>query len=108
MTWTTEQALNHPSVVRSEETASGYSFWLAGISTEITVTLTPNLNRGGYDFHLSHLIKTPVQLDRYCPSRPWGDSKGYALRQAVMAIADYHRSALESGHTPQENWLFPN
>lgn len=108
MSWTIEEALQDDAIERTEIKNDGYSFWLKGIQTEIRVVISVNPARGGFNFRLSHYIHTPTQLDPYHPSRPWGDSQAYALHQAVAAITEYYREAVEKGHQPSDEWLIPD
>ena len=108
MAWTIAAALEDEAIERTEKTDKGYSFWLKGIPTEISILLSINPDRGGYNFHLSHFIHTPRQIGEYRPSRPWGDDEAYALRLAVTAITQYYRDAVNAGMTPSSGWLIEN
>ncbi|HZX18600.1 MAG TPA: hypothetical protein VFF22_17245 [Pseudomonas sp.] len=108
MPWTIENALNDDAIERTEETPTGYSFWLKGIPTEIRVVLAVNPTNCGFNFYLSHYIHTPTQAGKYCPSRPWGDYEAYALHLAVTAITQHYKEAITAGHKPNENWLIAN
>lgn len=108
MAWTIDEAFNDEAIERSEKTESGYSFWLKGIPVEVSVVLSVNPNRGGYNFHLSHFIKTPSQIGPYRPSRPWGDDEAYSLHLAITAITQYYSQAVKEGHSPSVEWLVPN
>jgi len=108
MTWTIEAALNDDAIKKSEKTNEGYSFWLNGIDTEISVILSVNPLRGGYNFHLSHYINTPSQISAYIPSRPWGDDEAYALHLAITAITQYYNQSLKDGESPSSDWLMPS
>jgi len=108
MAWTIDDALTDKSIDRTEKTARGYSFWLKGIPTEIQVVLSVNPADGGYNFHLSHLIKTPDQIGSYNPGRPWGDYEAYALHLAVSAITRDYNIAVGKGRKPIPEWLIPN
>lgn len=108
MAWTIESALDDQSIERTEKTLRGYSFWLKGIPTEIQVVLYVNPAKGGYNYHLSHLIKTPEQAGKYSPSRPWGDDEAYALYSAVSAITQHYSIAVEHGRVPGPEWLIKN
>ena len=105
MPWTIDEALNDEAIERIERTNSGYSFWLKGIPIEVSVVLSINPVRGGYNFNLSHFIKTPSQAGPYRPGRPWGDDEAYALHLAVTAITQYYNQAVKEGHSPSEEWL---
>jgi len=108
MTWTIDAALEDQAIERTQQTEEGYSFWLKGISTEIRVILSFNPVRGGFNFHLSHFIRTPNQIGRYTPGRPWGDDEGYALHLAVTAITQYYGEAVKAGINPSPDWLIEN
>jgi hypothetical protein len=108
MAWTIDAALTDESIDRAEKTVRGYSFWLKGIPTEIQVALSVNPAEGGFNFHLSHVIKTPDQITPYTPGRPWGDYEAYALRLAVSAITQQYNIAVRKGRVPASEWLIPN
>ncbi len=104
--WTIEGVFEDEAIENYIRTSSNkFSFWLKGLPTKITVLLTPQLNTHGYDYHLSHFIKTPEQMSYYRPSNRAGDYFEYALHQAVTAITMYYQAAVDAGHTPQEAWL---
>jgi hypothetical protein len=108
MSWTIETALSGAAVEKSRATQSGYSFWLKGLPTEIQVVLSVNGERGGFNFHTSHVIKTPKQAGPYHTSRPWGDDAAYALHQAVTSITQHYEEAIKAGLPPDAKWLLPN
>jgi len=108
MPWTIDKALKDEAIERTEITNKGYSFWLKGIPTQIHVILSVNPAQGGFNFHLSHFIRTPKQADPYCPSRPWGDDEAYALHMAVTSITQYYREAVNAGISPSSEWLIQN
>jgi hypothetical protein len=95
-------------VARLEATPLGYSFWLKGTPTEIRVVLSVNGEQGGFNFHTSHVIKTPKQLEPYYPNRRWGDDAGYALHLAVTSLSRNYAEAVGAGLTPAKDWLIPN
>lgn len=103
-----EEALQDSAIEKTEKTNEGYSFWLKGIPVEISVMLSINPLRGGFNFKLSHYIKTPSQIGPYRPSRPWGDSKDYALNLAISAITQYYKEAIKEGYVPSNEWLHPS
>jgi len=107
MGWTIEEALKDDAIEKTETNWEGWSFWLKGIPTEITVILSVNPG-GGYNYSLSHAIKTPSQLGPYHSSRPWGDDQSYALHQAVSSITEYYRQGVKDGHSPSDKWLISN
>lgn len=84
-----------------------YTFRLRGIPTDVKVGLMPNTIIGGYDFWLSHYIRIPGALSVYTPSRMWGDTPEYAMRQAVTALTHLFGSAVRQGGTPNASWLIP-
>lgn len=97
-----------PGIEKYKATQIGYSFWLKGISTEIKVVLSVNGEQGGFNFHTSHVIKTPKQIGSYHTSRPWGDDAGYALLLAVTSITQYYEEAVKDGLQPDAAWLIKN
>lgn len=103
-----EHLLAQPGLAKFEPTLNGYSFWLTGIPVEIKIVLSVNGDRGGFNFHTSHVIKTPKQTGPYHPSRPWGDDAGYALHQAVTSITQHYDDATKAGLKPEAAWLIPN
>lgn len=100
--------LAQPGLEKLNATQTGYSFWLKDIPIEIKVVLSVNGERGGFNFHTSHVIKTPKQLGPYHTSRPWGDDAGYALHQAVTSITQYYNEAINAGLQPNAEWLIAN
>ena len=76
MPWRIDEALRDDAIERTEKTNEGFSFWLKGIPTRVSVVLSVNPLRGGFNFMQSHHIKTPSQSGHYRHSRPWGDSDG--------------------------------
>ncbi|MGA4606706.1 hypothetical protein [Pseudoalteromonas maricaloris] len=108
MAWTIQEALKDESIEKTEVTGEGYSFWLKGISTEISVVLSVNPINQGFNFKLSHYIKAPTQIYKYTPSRPWGDDEAYALHLAITAITKHYKDAVREGHSPSTSWLIPN
>jgi hypothetical protein len=104
-----EDAFQRDAVTRWKKLdAATYIFALKNIPTDIRVVLTPNRDRKGFNFHLSHVIHTPAQIGPYYPGIPWGDDLPYALSQAVSAITMFYDTAVEKGHKPSMEWLVPN
>jgi|GEM_PF-1235057 len=85
-----------------------YRVKLKGISTEVTVSLRPDLERGGFSYRQSHYMKTPMQPQMYVPGVPWGDNLGYALTKFIGALQSDYNIAISAGHTPSTTWLVPN
>ncbi|MCA4963571.1 hypothetical protein [Pseudomonas sp. Y24-6] len=108
MPWTIESALDNECLEHTEKTLRGYSFWLKGIPTEIQVVLYVNAQKGGFNFHLSHLIYTPEQANVYQPSQLRGDYEAYALHSAISAVTDFYSIAVKAGHVPCKSWLLEN
>ena len=104
---TVEHMLAQQGIETFKATQSGYSFWLKGIPVEIKIVLSANGERGGFNFHTSHSIKTPKQLGPYHPSRPWGDDAGYALFLAVTSFTQHYGEATQAGLQPEASWLIP-
>ena len=108
MAWTIESALEDEALEKTEKTYEGYSIWLKDIPVEISIVLSVNPSRGGFDFRISHYIRTPTQIGPYIPSRPWGDDEAYALHLAVSTITQYYKDATKKGHVPSQSWLTQN
>lgn len=108
MAWTIDSALNNDELEKVEKTEDGFSIWVKGISVEIKIIISVNGARGGFNYHLSHLIKTPEQIGPYRSSIPWGDDIAYTLHKAVTAITDYYKEAVRAGHKPSSTWLVKN
>lgn len=100
--------LAQPGVEKFHATSSGYSFWLKGIPTEIKIMLSVNGERGGFNFHTSHVIQTPKQLGAYRTSSPWSDNASYALHLAVTTLTQGYGEAINAGLQPDAAWLVPN
>lgn len=108
MAWTIEDALNDESLDDVERTQRGYSFRLKGISTTIHVVLYVNAQKGGFNFHLSHLIKAPGQATVYTPNGLRGEYEAYTLHSAISALTSFYSVAVKEGHEPSESWLVEN
>jgi len=85
-----------------------FYIFLGSLKTEISITLSYDDQRIGINFELSHVIKTPIQIGPYRPSRPWGDDPGYALFLAITSLTQYYDDAIKNKHMPEENWLIRN
>lgn len=80
-----------------------------GVNVRFRIYEGPIATPDRYWFELSHWIKTPTQLGPYTPSRPYCDSIDSAEHRAVFTtIVEYHRQAVDAGHTPDDSWLVPN
>jgi hypothetical protein len=91
-----------------KKTIDGYSIWLNGIDKEIKIQLTYNEECGGFDFFLSHAIKTPEQSGPYLTSRPWAKEFEHALERAVFTITHHYKMAVKKGHQVTDEWLVEN
>jgi len=107
MTWTIDTALQDDAIERFEKTFDGFSIWLKDIPVEIKISLSVNGIQGGFNYIISHAIKTPEQAGPYRSDRPWGDYDAYALHMAVASVADPYNSAVKNGYQPAANWLIP-
>lgn len=106
--WTIDGVFENEAIEHYEPIQSGYAFRLKGMSTVVTVTLTPNAETGWVDYKLSHYIKTPEQMSKYVPSRQSGDYLEYALQRGVTTITDFYKIAVRNGHIPEDSWLIAN
>jgi CxxC motif-containing protein len=101
--WTMQEALNHTLITFVRRESNTFVVLLGNLKTEISITLE---HEGDYvNFVLSHVIKTPVQIGPYRTSRPYNDTPGSALHQAITSLTQYYEMAVGEGHQPQESWL---
>ena len=107
MAWTIDTALQDDAIERFEKTFDGFSIWLKDIPVEIKIYLSVNGIQSGFNYIISHAIKTPEQAGPYRSDCPWGDYDAYALHKAVASVADHYNSAVKKGYKPAANWLIP-
>jgi hypothetical protein len=62
---------------------SEHQFLIGRLRQRITVRLYQSLERDWVEFEQSHFINTPLQIDAYRTSAPYGDDEDDALRLAV-------------------------
>lgn len=94
---------------RARRFLSEYQFSLGQLQQVITVRLYQSLDRNWVEFEQSHFINTPLQIDAYRTSSPYGDDEDDALRLAVdFCLAQWYEQAVREGHQPDESWLVPN
>ena len=109
MDYTIESAMANEHIHSVERRVfSVYTFKVGVLSPTITIRTYKEENGSGYLFEMSHTIHTPEQIDPYRPGRPWGDYEGYAVQQAITAITDFYRIAVDKGHKPNDGWLVKN
>ncbi|MFJ1470124.1 hypothetical protein [Massilia orientalis] len=103
--WTMAAALKDELITGSRRVKDTFYVRVGSLKTEISISL----RRGefGIEFSQSHVIKTPMQIDGYRTSRPWNDTPGSALRQAITGLTQYYNAATRAGHVPDESWLIP-
>jgi len=58
-----------------------------------------------YTYTVSHHIHTPIQLDPYHPSTPFGDDEVWVTRRAVTDIMRFYSDAIKAGHNPSAAWF---
>jgi hypothetical protein len=88
---------------------SEYQFFVGELPQMITVRFYQSLDRNWIEFEQSHFINTPLQIDAYRTSAPYGDDQDDALRLAVgFCLVQWYEQAIREGHQPDESWLVPN
>jgi hypothetical protein len=88
---------------------SEHQFLIGTLRQRITVRLYQSLERDCVEFEQSHFINTPLQIDAYRTSTPYGDDEDDALRLAVgFCLVQWYEQAVREGHQPDESWLVPN
>jgi hypothetical protein len=88
---------------------SEYQFFVGELPQMITVRFYQPLDRNWIEFEQSHFINTPLQIDAYRTSAPYGDDQDDALRLAVgFCLVQWYEQAIREGHQPDESWLVPN
>jgi hypothetical protein len=104
--WTLESALaRHELVTFLRRKRNTFFIRIGSLKTEIAISL--RRERDGIGFTQSHVIKTPRQISPYRTSRPWGDTPGYALLQAITGLTQHYDDAIRNGLPPEEGWLVP-
>ena len=88
---------------------SEYQFFVGELPQMVTVRFYQSLDRNEIEFEQSHFINTPLQIDAYRTSAPYGDDPDDALRLAVgFCLVQWYEQAIREGHQPDESWLVPN
>lgn len=110
MDYTLESALANENIHSVERRVfSTYAFRVGQLSPKITIrTYKESETSGHFLFEMSHIIHTPEQETPYSPERRWGEYEGYAVQQAITAITDFYRIAVNKGHKPSDSWLIEN
>lgn len=103
--WSIDEALKHQYVTASRRDSNDFYIKLGALKTEIRIHL--KVSEFGIEFEQSHVIKTPSQLGAYRTSRPWNDTPGSALRQAITGLTQYYEAEVNKGTSPSEDWLVP-
>ena len=89
-----------------------YSFRLREIhqiEIQIKIWKTKDSYGGSYFmFDQSHYLHTPVQIDAYRTSVPFGETEEHALRRALDTFKDFIPAAIAKGYTPSAEWLEKN
>lgn len=108
MSWSREEALTDPAIVKSTKFLSEFRFFLRDIPTEITVQLYQPVHSGGIVFRRSHDIAiegisapAAVTCDEDC-------GEGEALHAAVHDLIAVYNTARAKGLKPENSWLKPN
>jgi len=109
MAYTLDGILSDPliTVVDRHDEMGSFAIQVGSLQTVIYIELGRFRTGKNTKFRLSHVIKTPEQLDAYRTSKPFADDWEYALHQAITGITMYYEMAVKKGHTPIESWLEP-
>ena len=110
MTWSPEKIFEMEGNVIEipMELIKEFQFYLKDISVPIKIRLFKQFGSDKVYFTQSHYIRTPLQANKYTPSRPYNDSLGLSLNQAVNGLTQYYNEAIAKGHIPSHRWLIPN
>jgi hypothetical protein len=103
--WTIQDALDDELISSARREGDTFFICIGKLNTEISISL--RRADFGIEFTPSHAIKTPSQLDPYRTSRPWNNSPGAALRQAITGLTQYYKDEVRKGTQPEETWLVP-
>ena len=83
-----------------------------GLDTVVTVRvyecLTPDFEKGRYEFDTSHFVQTPTQAGPYISSRNREDSLDATLRRGIETITSFIEGAQRVGHVPSDTWFVRN
>ena len=102
-------AFENEHVHGARRLVSEHQFLIGSLQQRITVRLYQSLERNWIEFEQSHFINTPLQIDAYRTSTPYGDDEDDALRLAVgFCLVQWYEQAVREGHRPDESWLVPN
>jgi hypothetical protein len=103
--WTIAEALADELITSSRRRGNTFFVRIGSLKTEIAISLKSS--EFGIEFSQSHVIKTPLQSGPYRTSRPWNDTPGSALRQAITGLTQHYEDATRARKVPDESWLVP-
>jgi hypothetical protein len=106
--WTVESALENQHIHGTRRFLSEHHFFVGRLTQRITIRLYRSLERNWIEYDQSHFIHTPVQIDAYQPSTPFGDDEGEALHTVVFSLTQWYEQAVREGHEPNDSWLEKN
>ncbi len=103
-----DQALRHPLVRGARRLVAEYAFSLGDLPTQIRLRVYESLGKSGVEVEQSHHIQTPLQQ-----SPNFGEDVDYkdaadAVRTTVDQLVEHYQAAVDAGHRPDPDWLFPN
>ncbi len=104
-----QSAFENEHIHGARRFVSEYQFFVGELPQMVAVRLYESLDRNWIEFEQSHFINTPLQIDAYRTSAPYGDNEDDALRLAVgFCLVQWYEQAVGEGHQPDESWLVPN
>ncbi len=103
-----DQALQHPLIRGPRRLVAEYAFNLGELPTQVRIRVYQPLGKGGAEVEQSHHIQTPLQQ-----SPSFGDDIDFkdpaaAVRATVEQFTQHYQAAVDAGHRPDPDWLFPN
>jgi hypothetical protein len=104
-----QSAFGNEHFHRARRFLSEYQFFVGELPQMVAVRLYESLDRDCIEFEQSHFINTPLQIDAYRTSAPYGENEDDALRLAVgFCLVQWYEQAVREGHQPDQSWLVPN
>jgi len=104
-----QSAFENEHIHGARRFVSEYQFFVGELPQTVAVRMYEPLDRNWIEFEQSHFINTPLQIDAYRTSAPYGDNEDDALRLAVgFCLVQWYEQAIRDGHQPDESWLVPN
>jgi hypothetical protein len=104
-----QSAFENEHIHGARRFVSEYQFFIGELPQMVAVRLYESLDTNCIEFEQSHFINTPLQIDAYRTSAPYGGNEDDALRLVVgFCLVQWYEQAVREGHQPDESWLVPN